>query len=874
MVDIILTHEHADFDAIAGILAAHKLNPAALPVLPERINRNVERFLTLYQNGLPFARQADVRRYTVKRIILVDSQRPVHIKSVASDVPLSIIDHHTLAVELRPEDQFVSEEVGAVTTLLVEQIQQHGLKLTSLEATLLALGIYEDTGSLTYATTTPRDLLAAAWLIQQGAVVDEVRRFLSAPLGEEQQLLVDQLLANVETRTIQGHIIGLAAVTVDHYIPEVSSAAHRLRDTLETAALFVLVGMPKGVQLVARSTDDVIDVGEIARLLGGGGHSRASAASISNRSISECAALIWEAVLERVQPVTRVADLMSYGAKTVDAEQRLKDVSAPLRRIGHEGYPVLQEGRIAGLITRRDLDRALEHGLGEMRVGEVMTKGAVFVRPTDAVTVVERQMVESGWGQIPVVDEHERLIGIVTRTDLIKHWSRIHPDAASSERTVTLSLIENVLGNPVARLTQALASLAQSQRIRLYLVGGVVRDLFLNRSNTDIDFVVEGDAIAFAEGLREPLGGQVSSFKPFGTAKWKPDAQSSHQLQVQLQQLPDHIDFASTRYEFYEHPTALPTVYTSSVKLDLQRRDFTINTLAVQLSPAASFGRVLDFYGGMRDLQEGVIRVLHSLSFIDDPTRIIRALRFQRRLGFRLEARTEELMEIALPMLRRITGERVRNEIDLLLREHQPEEALLDLERRGILKAIHPAFELDGRITERFQAVRTLSFPWPVAIGDFPALYWHLLAASLEPERMDSVCERLLVPQGMTQSMLMVRDLLKQKGWLADPVLRPSQISTRLKPVPELALLAVWMLVEEPLIRQRIRSYWTEWRFVKPTTTGHHLRARGIPPGPCYGVVLNRLLAARLDGEAQTDEDEVRLLEQMLNEERLCDGRA
>jgi tRNA nucleotidyltransferase (CCA-adding enzyme) len=873
VVDIILTHEHADFDAIAAILAAYKLNPGALPVLPERINRNVERFLALYQKGLPFARQTDVRRHAVKKIVLVDSQRPVHIKSVASDVPLSIIDHHPLAVELRPEDQFVSEDVGAVTTLLVEQIQQHGLTLTSLEATLLVLGIYEDTGSLTYATTTPRDLVAAAWLIQQGAVMDEVRRFLSAPLGEEQQFLVDQLLANVETRTIQGHIIGLAAVTVDHYIPEVSSVAHRLRDTLETAALFVLVGMPKGVQLVARSNDDVIDVGEVARLLGGGGHSRASAASIPNRSLSECAALIWEAALERVQPVTRVADLMSYGARTVDAGQRLREVSAPLRRIGHEGYPVLQEGRVAGLITRRDLDRALEHGLGEMRVGDVMTKGAVFVRPMDAVAVVERQMVESGWGQIPVVDEHERLIGIVTRTDLIKHWSRIHPDAGSREKTVTLTLIESVLGNPVARLAQALASLAQAQHIKLYLVGGVVRDLFLNRSNYDIDFVVEGDAIAFAESLREPLGGQVSSFKPFGTAKWKPDDETSKHLQVQLRQLPGHVDFASTRYEFYEHPTALPTVYTSSVKLDLQRRDFTINTLAVQLSPAASFGRVLDFYGGLRDLQEGVIRVLHSLSFIDDPTRIIRALRFQRRLGFRLDSRTEELMEIALPMLRRITGERVRNEIDLLLCEQQPEEGLLDLERRGILKAIHPAFEVNARIVELFQAARALLFPWPVAVGDFPALYWHLLVAGLEPERVESVCERLLVPQGMTQSMLVMRDLLKQRAWLAEPNLRPSQISARLKPVPELALLAVWMWIDEPLIRQRIRLYWAEWRLVKPATTGHHLRERGIPPGRCYGIVLSRLLAARLDGEVRTDDDEARLLEHLLTEERLCDGR-
>ena len=211
---------------------------------------------------------------------------------------------------------------------------------------------------------------------------------------------------------------------------------------------------------------------------------------------------------------------------------------------------------------------------------------------------------------------------------------------------------ETVLGQEAAAHIQMVAKRAQqADAVNVYLVGGVVRDLLLGRANFDIDFVVEGNAIEFAEGLQGQQGGQLTAFKPFGTAKWKPTGEN---------EALGHIDFASARYEFYEHPTALPTVYDSSIKLDLQRRDFTINTLAVQISPVSMFGRVVDFYGGVRDLEAKLIRVLHTLSFIDDPTRILRAFRFERRLGFKIEERTAELVQTALPMLGRITGERLR----------------------------------------------------------------------------------------------------------------------------------------------------------------------------------------------------------------------
>lgn len=869
---LILTHSNADFDAVAATLAAHKLFPDAIPVLPERMNRNVDHFILLYHNGLTFIHQNDLRARGVKRIILVDTQRAPGVKGVKPKTPLDIIDHHQpfSRDDLPPGSTFVSEPVGATTTLLVERIQERDVRLTSLEATLLALGIYEDTGSLSYGTTSARDVRAAAWLIEQHAALDTVRRFLTPPLNDEQQALYDILIKAAETRTIHGHAVTVAAAAVDAHVAEISSVVHRLRDMLEVSALFVAVQMPDSLLLVCRSTGDSIDVGDVARSFGGGGHERASAATILGKSLNEVVAELWQHIHHGIRPMTRVGDLMSYGVQTVEAEKRVQDVVTHLRKIGHEGFPVMDHGRVVGLLTRRDLDRAVEHGLGNLKLREIMSGGEITLQPDDAVNTLEQRMVESGWGQIPVVDEHQHLIGIVTRTDLIKHWARAHPEAHAPQNRISGETVAAVLGQHAAALIEAIAWYAQALDLSLYMVGGVVRDLLLQRPNLDIDFVVETSAIDFAHSLQTRYGGEVYSFQPFGTAKWLLDDQAAVALGADPGSLPHHIDFATARNEFYEHPTALPTVYKSSIKLDLQRRDFTINTLAIQLSPAAASGQILDFYGGLDDMRQGLIRVLHSLSFVEDPTRILRAVRFERRLAFSIEPRTSELIQSALPMLRRISGERVRNELDLLLREPEPERALLTLRARSILEAIHPGFTFDERITQHFQQARNAALAWPLPKPDDAVLYWHILATQFVPDQVTDLGERLLFGRKMLDSLLDASRLAQQLADLARAEMRPSQILERLEPLSEVSILVGWLTAADTLARERLHKYLVSWRFVHPTTTGHSLRALGLRPGPCYSVILKRLRSARLDGEVLDDASEAALLQQVIREEVLC----
>lgn len=560
-----------------------------------------------------------------------------------------------------------------------------------------------------------------------------------------------------------------------------------------------------------------------------------------------------------------VADLMSRGVQTVDVDATLTAIIRRLRLIGHEGYPVIEDGHVVGLLTSRDADRALEHSLGDLRVRDVMLAGAITLHPSDSVALLERRMVESGWGQIPVVDAQGKLIGIVTRTDLIKYWAQIHPDQSPTEAiSIDDGQIAAVLGQPIAELIVRVAQQARDQTINLYIVGGVVRDLLLKRANDDIDFVIEGDAIYFAEGLQARYGGQVHHYRPFGTATWKLEG-----VNFLTSGLPDHVDFASARHEFYEHPTALPSVYDSSIKLDLRRRDFTINALAVQLSPADVSGRVLDFYGGLEDLGAGLIRVLHSLSFVDDPTRILRAVRFERRLGFQIEPRTAQLIETALPMLKRITGERIRSELTLLLEQADPAGSFLLLQRRGILKAIHPAFVVTDDLAVRFERANGSFWFTP----DPTDLKWCLMLADVPLADLADLCARLLFSKTLSEAIQASARLVQNDDSLRQPDIKPSQIVEQLDGISDLALLTGWIIVENQYTRDRIWQYANEWRSVRPSATGHTLRARGLKPGPCFAIILSRLRAARLDGDVHSDAEEDRLLETLV-QGGICDDGA
>ena len=440
-----------------------------------------------------------------------------------------------------------------------------------------------------------------------------------------------------------------------------------------------------------------------------------------------------------------------------------------------------------------------------------------------------------------------------------------------------MTLLSDTLSPQLMALVQYTSQTARSMELKLYIIGGLVRDMLLGQPNADIDFVVEGDGILLVRQLSKQLGGQTRSHSRFGTGKWLLDAVVWEKLcdglnisidDMAATRLPASIDFTSARSEVYAHPTALPQVKSGDIKLDMQRRDFTINTLAIRLD-SDQMDDILDYWGGLRDLEQGVIRVLHDNSFIDDPTRILRAARLEQRLGFQIDSGDEKIINAALPLLERVSGDRIRHEFEKIFAESRPEDALQRLQAMDVLAAIHPALNVDDQLQGFYallrQAVAEPLWPELASLPDLEVPYFALLTRHLSAGDLRSAGKRLKVQRKTLNDLLAARSLLALLPELQGTSLRPSDVLNLLNPFNDRVLLIGWTLADSQAARTQIASYARHLRHIKPRLDGNDIIEKGISPGPQIGVILSKLRAAWLDGEVSDEKSEQILLDELLN---------
>jgi tRNA nucleotidyltransferase (CCA-adding enzyme) len=362
----------------------------------------------------------------------------------------------------------------------------------------------------------------------------------------------------------------------------------------------------------------------------------------------------------------------------------------------------------------------------------------------------------------------------------------------------------------------------------------------------DVDIVAEGDVQSLAAAAASALGGRCVAHGEFGTVTLEADAV--------------RVDLAMARAETYARPGALPRVRPASVEEDLARRDFTINALALALC-GPERGRLLDAFGGWDDLRRGLVRVLHQRSFIDDATRILRAVRYAARLGFRLEAKTRALLLRDTSCLDTISGTRLRQELLRLLAEERPETALLPCQGLGVLAAVHPALRFDRRLAAAFRSARRRR---GVPLG--PELYLSLLGSPLSPEEASSVARRLALSARERRAVEGAAALAGAMAALAEPRLRPSEAVAQLEAYPEASLWAWALTAPSPLVRRRLRLYLGSWRYVKSALDGQALQRLGVARGPLIGEAMRMLRTARLDGQVRTREQEIAAVHRLLAE--------
>lgn len=880
---IILTHEQADLDALASLLGAHLLDPEAFAVLPRQINRNGQAYLHKYKQELGFTSVNELPNEAITRVQLVDTQSLITLKGMSEKTEVVVIDHHPRKTHTDPAWSVELYDTGACTTILVEKIIEAGLQISTSQATLLLLGIYEDTGSLSYPMTCSRDMLAAAFLLDHGADLSVASQYMNPPLSNAQMLLYDRLMKDITTHTIHDFTILVAKANALDIQDEISTVAHHMREFLNPDGLVLLVSTRQGIRLVARSTTDEIDMGQLAHHFGGGGHKRAASALIRSESrptLNEVPVLwkktyqhVVEILPEIVHPSLRVQQIMSRKPLLVSPDTTVETVADLMKRYGFEGYPVIDGGKVVGLLTRRSVDRALSHHM-KANAGILMDAGTVYVTPDDTLNYLQEVMASSGWGQVPVLDPNSGdIVGIVTRTDLINTHAEKNNIPSQEEMVRRL---HNAIPYPRQILLKEIARLASQLNMQAYIVGGFVRDLLLKQPSQDFDIVLEGDAGVFVSKLVERFGGRAVTHQRFGTAKWLIGAEREALARILMpdqpldfQALPQHLDLITARTEFYERPAALPTVERSGIKMDLHRRDFTINTMALRLD-APYYGKLYDFWGGYHDLQNHIIRVLHALSFVDDATRILRAVRFVARFDFKMEPRTLSLLSASLSLLNEISGPRLRHEMDLILLEHNVRGVFTAMDHLSILETIDPNLCLSSSIETR---IAYLNHPaaraeWKTETRESQLNLRQVLGycywlEDLEPEQLEQLSARLRIPARVVNA---IGDTGKLRGMLPELLeMKPSQVVNALKDVSPIALTAVYQSTEDPIQREPLRLYMTRYLQQKPILTGADLRARGLAPSPEFRRILNALKDAWLDGIITTAEEENALLEQLLN---------
>lgn len=889
---LILCHTTADFDSLGAAVGLTRLYPGSRIVLTGGSHPGVRDFLALYRDEFPLIERRSVNPDRICKLSVVDTQNRDRLGKAGEwlDLPnleIVVYDHHPNLELNIPANWAQIEAVGATTTLIVEHLRSSASPVipTPAEATVMALGIHVDTGSLTFDHSSPRDAMALGWLMEQNLSLSAIAEYVEPSLSPTLQDLLTTALESLQQSTINGHTISWVLLVTDDYVPGLSSLTSELLDLTESDGLLLANQYRERLSIIGRSRIDQTDLNSLFQPLGGGGHPRAASVILRDVDPQSTLESLVTNFKAQIPPSPTAKELMSSPVRTIRPETSVGEAHRILLRYGHSGLSVLDDNhQLVGIISRRDIDIALHHGFHHAPVKGYMTPQLRTITPETSLPEIESIMVTYDIGRLPVL-ENGNLVGIVTRTDVLRLLYQQHclPKPTPRRGCIpgdTCSNVDELLQDRLApelwQILSKIAELSYQQGWQIYLVGGGVRDLLLADSTetlllNDIDLVVDGCYRHSTNNISDNDTNSISPAVDLGRSlqEYYPEARLEVHGQFQTAALLWHnhpvldslwIDIATARTEFYPYPAANPEVEASSIRQDLYRRDFTINALALRLTEPKS-GELLDFFGGIKDLELGQIRVLHPNSFIEDPTRIYRAVKFAVRLGFNLENQTKEYVGYAInsgiydrqrqqrnhakvPALET----RLKSELKYILQAPYWQPALHLLGELKALRCIHPSLELNqllwrqirtvDRCLQRFDPAQTLTH-WQIRLD--------VLIAALSPEHRREVADIFQFNYSQVQRLLNLESAKIRVMDLLPTCHQPSSYFRVFEPydLPMLILIAAhcprW-------VRKLIWRYLNNWWNAKPILNGNDLKKLGYKPGPKFQIMLNDLLNATLDG--------------------------
>jgi tRNA nucleotidyltransferase (CCA-adding enzyme) len=868
--EVITTHINADFDALASMIAAKKLYPQATLVFPGSQEKNLRNFFlhsTSYLFNFAKIKKIDLDR--IKRLILVDTRQRSRVGKFAAlvdgkGIDIHIYDHHPDSGEDIRGNVEVIRAIGSTTAVLAGLIKEKGIPISPDEATIMCLGIHEDTGSFTFSSTTAEDYEAAAWLTEQGANHNIIADMLTRELTAEQVWLLNDLTQSATTRIINGTEVVITKVIRDEYVGDFAVLVHKFMEMENLNVVFAMAQMEDRVYLVARSRTDEVNVGEIALAFGGGGHPQAASATIKNKTLIQVERSLQALLRSRINPTKKARDMMASPVIHIAPHDTVKKAANLMTRYNINVLLVMDGNDVLkGYITRQVVEKAVFFGLGDIKVNDYMNIEFSTIHQDASIKEVQELITRNKLRILPVVKD-ETVLGVITRTDLlnilvgdplIPEFLYDSKDASHFARKKNMAaILKERLPRKIVQLLKKFGHVADMLGYNAYLVGGLVRDVLLKQENLDVDIVIEGDGIKFAQEFAEHYEARVRSHRKFGTA---------------VLIFPDDfkVDVATARMEYYEAPGSPPVVETSSLKLDLYRRDFTINTLAIKLNKR-HYGTLVDYFGAQKDIRDKVLRVLHNLSFVEDPTRVLRAIRFEQRFGFKIGKLTNALIKNAVKIncFKDISGRRLFLELKLILREQDPIKAIERMNEFDLLQFVSPEIRQTRDMRFLLEEIKKVIAWYNLLYIEEPfepwKVYWHGLTSSVDNKALEALVQKMGMVDMDNFRMVFQRQSINA---LLDSLYKFDgdnyQLYTLLITYDTETMLYLMAKTGNEKIKRLISNYFTKLKGTKVQLSGKDLLKMGLKPGPIFKEIFTRLLEARLNNHIKTREDEVTFVE-------------
>ena len=867
------------------MLAAQKLYPDSVIIFPGTQEKNLKDFFISTMSYLfNMAEPSRIDYSSVKRLVIVDTKQKNRLHGVKEllekkDIDIHIYDHHPpFKDDIKGSFELIQDS-GATVTILSKLIRERKIRLTSEEATIMALGIYEDTGLFTYASTKQEDFKEAAYLLSCGASLDTIANLVVKEIRSDQVTWLNELLNEMVLHKINGINVHISTISSPKYIADLASIVQKIVRMENLDVFFTIVLMDNKVNIIARNRLPDIDVGKILTNFGGGGHLYAASAKLHNKTLVQVEQQLLKILDQNFKSYSIATKLMSSPAITINPDMECKEASRLMTQYNKNVLLVTDKNSQSsvGYITRQIIEKILYHQLEHIHVKEYMNSNVETISTNATLSNIEQIIIEKGQRVLPVITNNT-IKGVITKTDLLNFLVQYNKDIKQSDQGIKNTIkevkkrkINNIISQRLDKLHQdlliSLGKTGDELGCKTYVVGGFVRDLLINRKIDDIDIVVEGDGIAFAKKFAKANELRTHGYKKFGTA---------------VIIFPDgfKIDVASARYEYYKTPAALPTIEMSSIKSDLFRRDFTINSFAICLN-ADDYGTIIDFFGANRDLKDKAIRVLHNLSFVEDPTRIFRAIKFANRFNFKIGKVTSALIKNAINIdcFKNLSGLRVLSELKQIFEEDNPIPAIRSLQSYGLEKLLHPELIIDNDTYKLFDEIYKVVSWHDLLYVDEKYLRWSLYFMALIKKSSfkiaDELCSRLKFPE--KEKIIILKNRLRAQRHLSalekNLPLKNSELYSLLSVFKTELILYMIASATTENSKKAITHYYTKLKNIKISIRGKDLLKMGLKPGHDFKKTFDAVLDARLDKKINSKKDEKKYAVEYIKKNKLIDSK-